>query len=133
MDHKANRHRPIEVYLYDQMVIVFLEGDQAADCHNVRHYMTFALQVSPVRTPRTKTKSPREVDSSKSDQAPAGLLARGSQLDARPSQAPHDLASGPVAAPARRWKRCASRSPLTVAGTASDSDQQKPLLTVFPN
>lgn len=26
MDHKANRHRPIEVYLYDQMVIVFLEG-----------------------------------------------------------------------------------------------------------
>ncbi|OHT19251.1 hypothetical protein BHE75_01234 [Sphingomonas haloaromaticamans] len=35
---------------------------------------------------------------SKSDQTPAGLLARGSSLDARPSQASHDLASGPVAA-----------------------------------
>ena len=33
----------------------------------------------------------------KSDQTLAGLLARGSQLDARPSQASQDLASGPVA------------------------------------
>lgn len=38
------------------------------------------------------------LDRGKSDQAPAGLLAHGSWLDARPSQAPHDLASGPVAA-----------------------------------
>src|SRR3989344_2852190 len=83
MDHKANRHRPIEVYLYDQMVIVFLEGDQAADCHNVRHYMTFALQVSPVRTPRTKTKSPREVVSSflLARARSAGAAERPSHID----------------------------------------------------
>ena len=41
----------------------------------------------------------------KSDQTPAGLLAHGSSLDARPSQASHDLASGPVAGGSGRYAR----------------------------
>lgn len=46
------------------------------------------------------------LDPSKSDQTPAGLLARGSSRDARPSQASHDLASGPVAASRGREAMC---------------------------
>ena len=37
------------------------------------------------------------LDQGKSDQTQAGFLARGSSLDTWPSQASHDLASGPVA------------------------------------
>lgn len=45
-----------------------------------------------------KTPCPgHSLDQSKSDQTPAGLLAHGSSLDVRPSQASHYLASGPVA------------------------------------
>ena len=53
--------------------------------------------------------------------APAGLLARGSRHDARPSQAGAYSARPSGCSP---WEeeRCASRSPLTVAGTASESD-----------
>ena len=47
--------------------------------------------------------------------APAGLLARGSSLDARPSRI-----DDPVAASSR--EASASRSPLTVAGTAAVLD-----------
>src|SRR3546814_35976 len=62
------------------------------------------------------------LDHGKSDQTQAGFLARGSRLGAWPSQASHDLASGPVADPAACAEdRYASRSPLTVAGTAADS------------
>ena len=39
------------------------------------------------------------LDQGKSDQTLAGILARGSSLDARPSQASQDLASGPVTCP----------------------------------
>jgi len=42
------------------------------------------------------------LDQGKSDQTQAGLLAHGSSLDARPSQALHDLASGPVTGGAGR-------------------------------
>jgi len=43
------------------------------------------------------------LDQGKSDQTPAGLLARGSSLDARPSRASQDFASGPVACPSCLW------------------------------
>lgn len=63
----------------------------------------------------------------KSDRTLAGLLACGSSHDARPSQASQELASGPVAATGHfGLPRYASRSPLTVAGTASDSGARAP-------
>ena len=58
--------------------------------------------------------------------ASAGLLAHGSGLDARPSQALH-ARIGPVAIPCPMgMEECASRSPLTVAGTALELDGNPP-------
>jgi len=66
------------------------------------------------------------LDQGKSDQTQAGFLARGSSLDTWPSQTSQDLASGPVADPlGGPGDRYAFRSPLTVAGTATD-------FTAFP-
>ena len=67
-----------------------------ADARRLRH-MPDAAPAARSSLRRSSPCRGHPLDQGKSDQTPAGLLARGSKLDTWPSQASHDLASGPVA------------------------------------